>query len=710
MKTFCRFMLALSLLAALSCSRSQPLNVVIFTFDTTRADALGCYGESEAATPNVDRLASEGVLFERCYAAVPLTLPSHSTILTGTYPTFHGVRDNSLFTLPEEAETLAEILKGQGYATGAAIAGFPLVAGSGINQGFDFFDDHLELPEDFFFGDQRPAKQDFFLDERPAGRVNEAILPWLKEHLESPFFVWIHYYDAHQPLLPPSPYNQLFANNLYLGELAYADECLGKVLDVIKDGGVAGRTIVVLTGDHGEGRGEHEELTHSLLAYNSTLHVPLIMKMPNGPAGTRVSDAVSSVDIMPTLLDLMGIEKSRQAQGRSLVPVIDQKDAALADSPPLYSETLSPRLTHGWGELRALYRWPYKYIFGPRPELYNLEVDPDERNDLVALDPETAEELKEELGSFIKDTESPFAGQAATDMDEQTLARLEALGYISTERADAGQVDEVLSAEGTPPQDRARDISLWSQARQLLLNRRFSEAREACRKLVENDPGNVHYAALLAAAYLNLGQIDQALTAIEGTDGFQVSYSPVTESIYVQIAIRLFGAGERSRALAILEWLAKETAGSKVFFALAQLQKLSGNHAAYRMALEEGLRRDADDIPARVALAADNAAAGKLAEAEAEFRRVLQEHPRYCPAQYNYALVLANSGRLEKARLHLVRAIRINPRYWPARLGLIAISLDLGDKEAAKREMYELESLAPGENTLAQAHSLLEMP
>ncbi|MEM8963856.1 MAG: sulfatase, partial [Acidobacteriota bacterium] len=340
-------------LATLGCGRAERLNVLVVTFDTTRADHIASYGNERASTPRVDQLAAEGVLFEHAFSAVPITAPSHSTIMTGKYPLAHGVRDNGMFVLPDNQQTLAETLKANGYATGAAIAAFPLLSRFGVDQGFDFYDDNVEPQPQGVFGDRAFPEAQIYMDERRAGRVNEALFPWLDEHHDKPFFAWAHYFDPHQPFDPPPPYDQLFADDLYLGELAYTDESFGRLLDKLKELGVYDKTIIVLAADHGEGRGEHNELTHSTLVYNTTLHVPLIIRMPGATGGRRVSANAGTVDIVPTVLDLLDLEEPTEVQGESLVPLLEdptldteERNARTA----YYAETLAPRLGFGWGE------------------------------------------------------------------------------------------------------------------------------------------------------------------------------------------------------------------------------------------------------------------------------------------------------------------------------------------------------------------------
>ena len=289
----CLLLLLVSACGGGGASAGRPWNVLLVTFDTTRADHIGCYGNERIQTPTLDGLAKDGVRFARALSAVPITEPSHSTIITGRYPIAHGVRDNGLFVLGDDQLTLAEILKSHGYDTAAAIGAYPLLSRFGLNQGFDLYDDHLTGIYEDWRGERTVPKQELFFDERRAAQVNEAILPWLEEHAKTgdgkPFFAWVHYFDAHQPFDPAPPYDQLYADDLYDGEIAYADSRLGFLLDRLKQLGELDRTLVVMTADHGEGLGEHDELTHAILAYDSTLHVPLIIRPPGrlSPARDR---------------------------------------------------------------------------------------------------------------------------------------------------------------------------------------------------------------------------------------------------------------------------------------------------------------------------------------------------------------------------------------------------------------------------------------
>ncbi len=680
------FLMALAILAS-GCTREPPWNVLIVTLDTTRADHLACYGREDIKTPNFDRLAAEGLLFEQAMTTAPITLPSHSTIFTGRYPLAHGVRDNGLFTLPESEVTIAERFRDLGYATGAVVASYPVTREFGIAQGFDFFDDHITVGLENFRGERTEPQRGVYFDERSADQVNDAVLPWLREHADEPFMAWIHYWDAHQPLIPPSPFDQLYAYDLYLGEIAYVDQSFGKVLDFLEEAGIADRTLVVVVGDHGEGRKEHREDSHSMLVYNSTLHVPLIMKIPGIEGGRRLKSRVGTVDIVPTILEFFEQPIDDQIHGRSLADWIRSGEEERDSRGLYYAETLSPRFSHGWGEMRALFDGSSKYIHGPRPELFDLEADPRELNDLAPSQHEEAAEMKAALAAFIERRASSSSADAVQSVDAETRQRLAALGYLSSSGDAPGTVTEELIDGGIAPQDRIHDITLMSQAKQLLDRKEYVQARERVLRLIELDPGNAFYRSLLASAYLGLGQVDEAASVIEEAE----ELVSVSDSAFLAVAQRVFASGSQERGLALARLLIKAHDSGYGRYLLGEMLLATGEAEAGEKELEAALELDGNLLRARLSLAIQLAKRQEHEAATEHFEALLQSQPFSERGHYNYAVMLLGLTRYDEALEKLERAIQLNPSYWPAHLARLAIYVGQEETEQAATALDVIE-------------------
>jgi len=696
------WMLVIGVLSLGGCAEDTPWNVLVVSFDTTRADHMASYGHPRASTPNVDRLAADGTRFDWAYTSVPITLPSHSTIFTGTYPMFHGVRDNGVFVLADRNLTLAEILADAGYATGAAVGSFPLTAKFGIDQGFDFFDDRVAQRAEDFLGERALPRARLYFDERPAGLVNEALLPWLRENIDAPFFAWAHYFDPHQPFEPPPPYDQLFASDLYLGEIAYADECLGVLLDELEALGVADRTLVVLVSDHGEGLGDHNELTHSILAYNSTLRVPMVVKIPGGSSRV-VESRVGTVDLVPTVLDLLGIEVPEVVQGTSRAPDIRGTGTTPPDA--LYAETLSPRIAHGWGELRVLFDEDLKFIFGPRPELFDLAEDPDEYHDLTDVRADDTERMRNALDAFVEVHRSDSL-EAAVEMDEATRRQLAALGYLQTNADSELEIEEVLRDDGVPPQERVGDINSLSRAKQLLFQRHSLVARDAIEDLLAADPGNPAYLEMLAMAELQLGRYDEALDVLRSMPGY-VQGGEVVKGLMIQLGTVFLYRGDGEAALEMAENSLEIEAQPEAFYlqamALASLERREEEFAALLAALEV----NPDFAPARTNLAIRQAQRGDRESARTNFELATKSQPYDPRIVYNYGAFLVESGDLEGAARYFERAIELGPQYLSARYAFAVVSADLGRWDRVREVAEYLDQRAPESREAESIRALL---
>jgi arylsulfatase A-like enzyme/Flp pilus assembly protein TadD len=398
--------------------KKTPLNVLLITIDTLRADRLSCYGSRQVKTPNIDGLAEKGVLFSRAFAHTPETLPSHTNILLGTTPLYHGVHDNHNFIVRPEFLNLALWLKDRGYSTAAFVGAFPLDSRFGLTSGFDVYDDDYGVS----------PSQEFSYVERKAEVVVQRALAWL-ENQKGPWFLWVHCFDPHQRYDPPEPFKTEFRDHPYDGEVAYVDLALGKLLDFVGDSRFKDSTLTVLTADHGESLGEHGESTHGYFAYNSTLWVPLIMDFP-GIAKAEITQYVSHIDIFPTVCDVLGLEKPSHLQGLSLLPIITGKK--LPDR-GIYFESLYPFYSRGWAPLRGTIQSKIKFIDSPIPEVYDLDKDFQESENIARKSP--LEKYKTGFDNLVKIQSYSGESAAQARTDRATREKLESLGYVSSPQA-----------------------------------------------------------------------------------------------------------------------------------------------------------------------------------------------------------------------------------------------------------------------------------
>jgi arylsulfatase A-like enzyme/Tfp pilus assembly protein PilF len=688
-------------------SSPSPLNLLIVTFDTTRADHIGCYGNDTVKTPTLDRLASEGVRFAKAYSSIPLTTPSHSSILTGLYPISHGVRDNGLFVLADEQTTLAEILSQHGFATAAAIGSFPLVARFGLDQGFDLFDDEISESYEDFGGRRLVSPRRLYFDERKAARVNDAVFPWLEQQGDDPFFLWVHYYDPHQPHDPPKPYNDLYATDPYDGEIAYSDESLGLLLDRLDTLDLLDNTLIVFTSDHGEGMGEHQEQTHSYLLYDTTLHVPLIIKTPGGASSRVVQQRVALVDIMPTVLDLLGLPLANKddVDGRSLRNFLEAEELPTPPEPTHYAETLSPRLAQGWGELRALYDGRFKYIHGPRSELFDIENDPDELTNLLDQEREHATRLRDQLQLLLDEKASTLPASTA-GIDEETMKKLISLGYVQS-GLEMEPIKEVLRSDGIPPQDRVQDVSLISQAKNMLLRGQSLGAKEATERLLLNDPSNAYYLQLMAHATMQLGQFKEAQAVLEQLIE-QGSSAGSPELLLMEIGKLAYYAGDLEEGMRTVRKSIAAKPTAQGYYLLSVMLAQEDQIEAALAALNESLELNDTYAPALVDQAIRLDQQGHTEAARAAFTRAATLHPYYAKAHHNYGAFLAHAGEFEPALGHFSRAIELDTRYAQAYYAAIATLIALERPEQANEYFTQLERYAPQSDEITLSRELLE--
>jgi arylsulfatase A-like enzyme/Tfp pilus assembly protein PilF len=503
-------------------SQKSRLNLLLITIDTIRADRVGFCGSSRLKTPYMDGLASKSLIFLRAFAHNPMTLPSHTNILLGVTPSYHGVHDNVNFIVRGEFLTLAEHLKTYGYSTGAFLGGFPLDSRFGLDQGFDVYDDYIAG------GDLR-LNQGANAGERKAQAVLDSALKWLQGRA-SPWFAWVHFYDPHDPYTPPEPFRSQHASNLYEGEVAYVDSVIGNLLRALEGNGLFQNTMIVLTGDHGESLGEHGEKMHGYLAYNTTLWIPLLIYYPSSPHRV-VGQNVSHIDIFPTVCDGLQIKKPAALQGTSLFPLVKGKNIA---EPVIYFESLSPYYSMGWAPIRGTIAGRDKFIDSPLPEFYDLLTDFDEKNNLAAR--QKLDGYQKELDRIMRAQTSEKSLTARQKADRETREKLRSLGYIanlpSTRKAIFTPQDAVAAL--LPYHNRAMEALDLFQAGKV------QEAIGILRKVLDARKN-------ISSAYLNLAIIYRSQNRLR--DAIAILRSglealPENYAVYFQLIANLYDAGE----------------------------------------------------------------------------------------------------------------------------------------------------------------------
>ena len=525
-------------------SQSSGLDVLLITIDTLRADYLSCYDKTKIETSHIDQLASRGLLFLNAFAHNVMTLPSHINILTGTYPFFHGVRDNAGYWLEEESLLISEILKERGYRTAAFIGAFPLDDRFGLDQGFDLYDD--------FYGDpSTPAYHthlhNLFFVERPAEDVIDAACSWIKGQGENSWFCWIHLFDPHVPYIPPQTFKERYPSDFYGGEVAYVDQELGRLFQFLDKRQNRNFPLTVITSDHGESLGEHGELTHGVFAYNSTLHIPLIIFQPRiFPKSKVIDETVRHIDIAPTILDALGIKIPDVIQGMSLLPLI--KNPSRWKGYNCYFESLSPNLNRNWAPLHGLIRGKHKFISLPVIELYDLEKDFKEEHNLAALEKSITKELKTSLDKLLSTDQQALSTRKL--IDRETKEKLRALGYIAG--PETSPKKRSFSAEDDPK----NLIDLDSKMQEGNVAFQAGDVQKAVRnfeEILEERPDFSMIYEKLSHIYREKGQLEKAITLLEKAIDLKLD----DPSIISKLSIYYQEAGKLNKAKTILESLAR---------------------------------------------------------------------------------------------------------------------------------------------------------
>ena len=608
------------LLASIAVAQANPArtppaashpNVILITVDTLRADHVGAYGAKDVQTPTMDALARDGLQYDWSFSQVPLTLPSHAVILTGTYPFQNGVRDFTDPPLAPRFRTATQAFHSAGYATVAVVSSFILDRSFGLARGFDFYDDT--------FSARSFQQKDLGLVDRRAEDSVSRALAWLEKTPKRPFFLWLHLYDPHSPYDPPEPYRTQFSSRPYDGEIAYADHELGRLTAWLKTKRLYDNSLIVLVSDHGESLGEHGEQEHGFFLYDATIRVPLIVKPPVRSAirPSHVSLPVETVAIAPTLVSLAGIhdEIEKQFQQKAL----PRETAPTPDtSHTTYSETFYPFSSFGWSPLHALQTSRFHYVDAPHPELYDILADPGEMTNLATQQPAIVATLKEKLKTRL-DT-NPFHGSPASGhrLSAEGAEQLRSLGYMAYRAPESGN-----SSALPDPKDKIAEFNAILQASDAFRANDFERGERLLRPIREKDPKMYVIPYMLGEAALRQGKSEQAKTQLQEA----VKLAPDFDQAMTALALALHAEGDNAGAQ---HWL------------------------------NEALKRNSENYRAWYELGAIQRTSDPSAAANA-FSKALAIQPNFAPAERDLGMLRFDQKDYSGAAQHLSRAVDLDP-------------------------------------------------
>ncbi len=640
------------LLVASALGATQP-NVVLITLDTTRADRMGFLGSKRGLTPNLDGLAHDSAVFTHAYAQAPLTSVSHATILTGTYPQFHQVLD---FPMPlvKEVPYAPDILHGQGYHTAAFIGSIALdpSGAPGFNRGFDLYDAGYQH--------QGFANQTRYQTvERRGGEVVARALDWLTKNPKGPFFVWVHLYDAHDPYDPPEPYKTKYASEPYDGEIAYADSAVGTLLSELKKRGYYDDSVIAVMADHGESLGAHGEDTHGVFLYDETIHVPLMFKLPRGAAAEkRIENRVELADVMPTLLQTVGVEIPADVQGKSLLGLISAGNEAVEGEwrdRPAFAEADYGHLAYGWSTLQSFRAGKYLFIQAPRRELYDAASDPGAEHNLAPASPAVADTLAGRVQAFREKTTTKREVPTVI-VDPATQEKLASLGYISSN----GKMPKPDAAfQGSDPKDEIETANGIRRVNSLFEIGELNQAVPLLQQLIAKEPNLGILYNKLGGTYMKLHQYDKAVPILRKA----VALDPASTTAQMDLGRSLLRTQDFNGAATVFETL------------IAKIPALLDAHLFLEIAY---------------------AGANRVPETISECRKVLGFLPEHFGSHLTLGQFLAKSGDLAGAIPELQKAAELRPKAPAPHAALAGVYAQLGRKEDSDRERAKAESLAGG--------------
>lgn len=648
--------------AATKVGKNGGCNVLLITMDTTRADRIGCYGYRGASTPNLDALARAGVRFEDAYAPVPLTLPSHASLFTGTLPVFHGVHNNGFYALGPEALTLAEVLKDRGYVTAAFVSSFTVDSRFGTAQGFDVYDD--------VFGDGEILKN--FRSERRGDATAASFLRWLETHGDRTFFAWVHFYDPHLPYDPPSPFKEEFKGRPYDGEIAFMDSEIGRIVAALREKGLLGKTLIVAAADHGEALGEHKELDHGLFLYDDTLRVPLLMAADGRlPGGMVVRSRVRLVDVFPTILDFFKVKIPKMTQGTSLLPAVRGGRGSL----PVVAETRYPEENFGWSSLEALIDGPWKYIEAPRAELYNLEKDPAEERNVLGENGDIAAGMARKLKDLIGKSSAPKP-PAMRKLSAEEEQRLRSLGYVG------GGVKAGGPARSLPdPKDKIPDYLLYFRGNLLETEGRFEQAAACYTEVLRLNPDVPWNYVNLAFLEMKRDRVSEAVGILEK------ARSRFPDSIVILSRLMTFYSRAERFEDALAAGRAVLALDPRYFDALFLSGTILARQGKWEDALrsyERALEIEPENRTLRMRRAVTLAALGRTKKAILVLEEILREAPREPAAYSDLARLYEKEGNIPMALENAEKVVELDPSPGAYRAFAILLAKAGNMKEAVR--------------------------
>ncbi len=680
--------------------RADRPSLVLVTLDTTRADHIGAYGYRRAHTPNIDALAAGGVRFARAYGAVPLTTPTHSSILTGLYPTRHGVHTNGDAVLPEDVQTLAEVLSARGYDTAASVAAFVTTRVWNLDQGFDAYFDRVK--------GAKGQPQNRWMRERPADEVVDDAIGWLqgREDADRPFFLWVHLYDPHRPWKAPREFLERTGGRPYDAEIAFMDDQVGRLVKAAEDAGGPGGVGWIAVADHGEAlQGEHGETDHGMFLFDPTMHVPFIVQPPDPLPEPRVVDdvAVGNVDVMPTALGMLGIPVPKGLDGVDLSPALRGEPV---HRPPVYLESFTVQQRFGYHPELAMAEGPYKLFATPKGWLADVVADPGEEKDVSGEHPDTVKKLREALAAVEAAAGTDAGGEVAPEMAEQ----LAALGYVVTgdvdptqrsgedakahlptiraiERArrlgmQEGKLDAAIAAYRKVMAEEPQIIEArLGLARLLMQKKDLDGAEKVLVDALEHEPHSTVLHMNLAGVYMLQQRFDEAREQAEAV----LAQVPGDTSARVLLVRSLVAQGRTDEAMARL--VAWEESGSLAPALAAErgmLQVRMGELAAARPYLEASL---ADDVPrplVALMLAREATARGDVGAAMAWLRRELEFFPEEREPRWVLANMLMKQSRWDEAAAEYRYIAEAHPDDVDARRAWAQATFNTGDYTQAR--------------------------